>query len=292
MIDNHIIAPVLIHLFTAILQLVFWRKTITQRALSITGCLIALLLSIGLFNKVYAGEILTMNAANWKAPFGIVFVADMLSSTLVLLTSIAGVAVSFFSATGINRQRMMYGYFPIFHFLLMGLNGAFLTGDIFNLYVWFEVIIISSFVLMTLGGRKAQLEGAVKYMAMNILASTFFLTGIGLLYGLTGSLNMADLATKIPEVPNQTLVNITAMFFLIGFGIKSALFPLYFWLPSSYHTPPSAVAATFGGLLTKVGIYALFRVFTLLFVPDDFIKTLFIVLAILTILTGVFGADP
>ncbi len=178
-----------------------------------------------------------MNAANWEAPFGIVFVADLFSTTLVLLTSIAALAVSIFSAKGVSRARMIYGYFPIFHFLIMGLNGAFLTGDIFNLYVWFEVVIIASFVLLTLGGRKAQLEGAVKYMAMNILASTFFLTGIGILYGITGTLNMADLALKIPKVQDQSIVNLTSMFFLIGFGIKSAVFPLYFWLPSSYHTP-------------------------------------------------------
>ncbi len=231
-----------------------------------------------------------MNAANWEAPFGIVFVADLLSTTLVLLTSIAALAVSIFSAVGIGKPRMLYGYFPIFHFLVMGLNGAFLTGDIFNLYVWFEVIIIASFVLLTLGGRKAQLEGAVKYMALNILASTFFLTGIGILYGITGTLNMADLSLKVPLVQDQSIVNLTAMFFIIGFGIKSAIFPLYFWLPSSYHTPPSAVAATFGGLLTKVGLYALFRVFTLIFIPSDFIKTVFIVLAVMTILTGAFGA--
>lgn len=185
---------------------------------------------------------------------------------------------------------MNYGYFPIFHFLVMGLNGAFLTGDIFNLYVWFEVIIISSFVLMTLGGRKTQLEGAVKYMAMNILASTFFLTGIGILYGITGSLNMADLSIKIQQVQNQTLVGITACFFLLGFGIKSAVFPLYYWLPSSYHTPPSAVAATFGGLLTKVGIYAMIRVFSLIFIPDPFTRELLIWVAVLTILTGSLGA--
>ena len=290
MIDNQIIATVLIHLFTALLQLVFWRKTVTQRFLSIAGSFIGLLLAISLFTKVFNGEILTMNAANWEAPFGIVFVADTFSSTLVLLTAIAALAVAIFSATGVGRARMLYGYFPIFHFLIMGLNGAFLTGDIFNLYVWFEVVIIASFVLLTLGGRKAQLEGAVKYMALNILASTFFLTGVGILYGITGTLNMADLSLKVPMVENQSIVNLTAMFFLIGFGIKSAVFPLYFWLPSSYHTPPSAVAAIFGGLLTKVGIYALFRVFTLVFTPDEFIKTVFIVLAIMTILTGAFGA--
>ena len=290
MIDNQIIATVIVHLFTAILQLAFWRKTVTQRVLSIIGCFAGFLLSVNLFTKVFNGSILIMNAANWKAPFGIVFVADTLSTTLVLLTSIAALAVSIFSAIGVGRARMLYGYFPIFHILIMGLNGAFLTGDIFNLYVWFEVVIIASFVLLTLGGRKAQLEGAVKYMAMNILASTFFLTGIGILYGITGTLNMADLALKIPKVQDQSIVNLTSMFFLIGFGIKSAVFPLYFWLPSSYHTPPSAVAATFGGLLTKVGLYAIFRVFTLIFVPNEFIKTVFIVLGIMTILTGAFGA--
>src|SRR5690606_24077041 len=220
MIDNHILAPIFVQLFVAIIQLVFWRKTITQRYLSIGGSIIGLLVAIRLFSRVYDSGILTLNAANWDAPFGIVFVADMLSVTLVLITSIAALSVSLFSSVGLSRQRMLYGYFPIFHFLIMGLNGAFLTGDIFNLYVYFEVIIISSFVLMTLGGRKAQLEGAVKYMAMNILASTFFLTGIGILYGLTGSLNMADLSLKIQEVHNKPLIGITSCFFIIGFGIK------------------------------------------------------------------------
>ncbi len=290
MIDNQIIATILIHLFTAILQLAFWTKTRTQRALSIGGATVAFLFALSLFLKVYDREILVMNAANWEAPFGIVFVADLFSSTLVLLTAIAALAVSIFSAVGVGRPRMLYGYFPIFHFLVMGLNGAFLTGDIFNLYVWFEVIIIASFVLLTLGGRKEQLEGAVKYMALNILASTFFLTGIGILYGITGTLNMADLSIKVPLVEDQSIVNLTAMFFILGFGIKSAVFPLYFWLPSSYHTPPSAVAATFGGLLTKVGLYAMFRVFTLIFIPNEFMRNVLIVIAIFTILTGAFGA--
>ena len=152
------------------------------------------------------------------------------------------------------------------------------------------MVIIASFVLMTLGGRKAQIDGSVTYMAMNILAATFFFTGIGILYGITGTLHMADLSLKIGALENRKLVDITAIFFIIGFGIKSAVFPLYFWLPSSYHTPPSAVAAVFGGLLTKVGIYALFRIFTLIFIPDDFMQTVLVFLAIFTILTGTFGA--
>ncbi len=290
MIDNLIILPLLVNLFAAIVQLFFWQKTVAQRIISIVACFIVILLSIQLVSKVYSDGILVMEAAGWKAPFGIVFVADLFSSMLVLLTSLAGLAVSAFSSVSIARSRMLHGYFPIFHFLMMGLIGAFLTGDIFNLYVWFEVIIISSFVLMTLGGRKAQIEGAVKYMAMNILASTFFLTGIAVLYGITGTLNMADLSLKIAAFDNRNLVNLAAVFFIIGFGIKSAVFPLYFWLPSSYHTPPSAVVAAFGGLLTKVGLYALFRVYTLIFIPDEFLKKLLIGIAVFTILTGCFGA--
>lgn len=290
MISNQVLAPVFVHLFIAILQLIAWRRTTTQRIISVIGNLIAIGIAVVLFRDVYKIGTLTLNASNWQAPFSIVFVADLLSATMVLLTSVAGLAVSIFSATGLSRQRMLYGYFPILHFLLMGLNGAFLTGDIFNLYVWFEVIIIASFVLMTLGGRKTQLEGGVKYMSMNILASMFFLTGIGMLYGITGSLNMADLSIKIQAVQNKSLIGITSVFFILGFGIKSAVFPLYFWLPSSYHTPPSAIAATFGGLLTKVGIYAMLRVNSLVFFPDDFTKQLLMIIAVLTIITGSFGA--
>lgn len=290
MIDNLIILPVVVQLFLAIFLLMFWRKVAHQRVLSVAGSVIALIIAIVVFVKTWDQGILVMQAANWKPPFGIVFVADAFSSTMVLLTSIAGLAVSLFSTAAISRQRTQFGYFPVLHFLIMGLMGAFLTGDIFNLYVWFEVIIISSFVLLTLGGRKGQIEGAVKYMAMNILASMIFLTGIGLLYGITGTLNMADLALKVPAIENRMLINLTAVFFIVGFGIKSAVFPLYFWLPASYHTPPSAIAAIFGGLLTKVGVYALYRTFTLIFIPDEFLKNMFIVMAILTILTGAFGA--
>lgn len=290
MIDNHILAAIFIHLIAAVLQLLVWRKTVTQRFISVGATFLGLVVALRLFTTVYEGDTLILNASNWESPFGIVFVADMLAVTLVLLTSISAFAVSIFSTIGLSTKRMKYGYFPIFHFLIMGLIGAFLTGDIFNLYVWFEVIIISSFVLMTLGGRKAQLEGAVKYMSINIVASTFFLTGIGILYGITGSLNMADLAIKIQQVENKTLVGITSIFFVLAFGIKSAVFPLYYWLPSSYHTPPSAVAATFGGLLTKVGIYAMLRIYSLIFIPDEFIKNLLIVMASLTILTGALGA--
>lgn len=290
MTQQLVIYPLLLQLFLSIILMFSWKRISWQRVISIVGNIISVGVSLWLFIDIWNNGTQTIQAGNWEAPFGISFVADMLAVTLVLLTSISGVAVSSFSASSIIVARLKFGYFPIFHFLLLGLIGAFLTGDIFNLYVWFEIIIISSFVLITLGGEKAQLEGAVKYFTLNILASMIFLTAIAVLYGLTGSLNMADLSLKVAAIENRGLVEITAILFLIAFGIKAAVFPLYFWLPASYHTPPSAVSAIFGGLLTKVGVYALLRVFTLIFVGDVFLQNTILVMAVLTLISGGLGA--
>jgi len=289
MTTNNLILPIISQMLTSIVLLLFWQKIRLQKIISIIGSVISIFLSINLFVKTLHYDYLVMHSGNWKPPFGISFISDSLSATLVLLTSIVGLAVCIFSSVGINTSRIQYGYYPIFHFLLMGLIGAFLTGDLFNLYVWFEIVIMSSFVLMTLGGRKLQMESAIKYVTMNMLASIIFLTAIGLLYGLTGGLNMADIAESIKHVKNKGLVDVIALLFFIGFGIKAAVFPLYFWLPSSYHTPPSAIAAIFGGLLTKMGVYAIIRMFTLIFEINEFISMTFIGVAIATMFTGAFG---
>jgi multicomponent Na+:H+ antiporter subunit D len=285
-----VIYPLLLQLLLSIILMFFWSRVSWQKVISIVGGFINIAASVWLFAFIWNEGTHTVQAGDWAAPFGITFVADSLSATLVLLTAISGLAVSVFSASSIAAARLKYGYFPIFHFLLLGLNGAFLTGDVFNLYVWFEIIIISSFVLITLGGEKAQLEGAVKYFTLNILGSMIFLTAIAVLYGLTGSLNMADLSLKVAAIENRGLVEITGILFLIAFGIKAAVFPLYFWLPDSYHTPPSAVSAIFAGLLTKVGVYALIRFFTLIFVANIFLQDTILVLAILTLVSGGLGA--
>ncbi|MGY6562164.1 MAG: proton-conducting transporter transmembrane domain-containing protein [Luteibaculaceae bacterium] len=282
--------PIIFHFLLTIILMFSWLNTRLQKIVSIIGNVIGLGLAIWFFAEVYNNGILVGEAGNWTAPFGIVLVADNLAVTMILLTSIAGLAVSTFSAATVIEPRLKFGYYPILQFLILGLIGAFLTGDIFNLYVWFEVIILSSFVLLTLGGEKNQLEGALKYFTLNMIASAIFLTGIAILYGLTGSLNMADLSIKMQEVENQGLVSVCALFFFIAFGIKSAVFPLYFWLPASYHTPPSAVGAIFAGLLTKLGIYALLRTFSLIFYNDDFIMQAMVVIAILTMITGAAGA--
>jgi multicomponent Na+:H+ antiporter subunit D len=160
----------------------------------------------------------------------------------------------------------------------------------FNLYVWFEVMLIASFVLMALGGERAQMEGALKYVTLNLISSAIFLAAVGVLYGVTGTLNMADLATQLTRI-EPGLANTLAMMFLVAFGIKAAVFPLFFWLPAAYHTPPAAVSAIFAGMLTKVGVYALIRVFTLLFIQDiDYTHLIILVIAGFTMTSGVLGA--
>ncbi|WP_194777842.1 proton-conducting transporter transmembrane domain-containing protein [Pararhodonellum marinum] len=290
MSNPYIILPIIAHMAIAILLLFFWKKKNAQKLISVLGNLISVGIAIWLFYIVWENGIYFTQAGDWDAPYGIPIVADTLSAVMVLLTGICGLAVSVFSVGSVRNARVNFGYFPILHFLLMGLNGAFLTGDIFNLYVWFEVIIISSFVLLTIGGEKSQIEGSIKYVTMNLLASSIFLTAIAILYGLTGSLNMADLSLKVAALENRGLVNVTAFLFFVGFGIKSAVFPLYFWLPASYHTPPPAISAIFGGLLTKVGVYALFRIFSLIFIPDEFLLNLICTVAALTIFSGAVGA--
>jgi multicomponent Na+:H+ antiporter subunit D len=169
--------------------------------------------------------------------------------------------------------------------------GAFLTGDLFNLYVWFEVMLMASFGLLVLGQEKRQLDGGVKYVMINLFATLLFISGVGLLYGMTGTLNLADLHLAVQELDNEALLAAVAAIFMTAFGIKAGIFPLFFWLPVSYHTPPAAVSAILAGLLTKVGVYALIRLFSLVFIFDvAHTHGLLLGAAIATMVTGVLGA--
>jgi multicomponent Na+:H+ antiporter subunit D len=210
---------------------------------------------------------------------------------MVLITAIIYLSVVIYSKADIDQALTRRGYYPLLHTLTGGICGAFLTGDLFNLYVWFEVMLMASFGLLVLGQKDRQLDGGVKYVVINLFSTLLMLTGIGLTYGLTGTLNMADLHVKIGGVSDDGLVTAIAMLFMGAFGIKSALFPLFFWLPASYHTPPVSISAIFSGLLTKVGVYALIRMFTLVFDLDTpYIYTVMLTVAALTMVTGVLGA--
>lgn len=289
--DILLVLPVLIPLLTGILTLSLWGYKRAQSFVTIAGSITLLISSIILLNLIYSDGIFSTQIGSWKAPFGITFVSDTLSAVMIVLTAVISLAVSIYSITAIDNERKTYGYYPIYNLLIMGVCGAFLTGDLFNLFVWFEVILISSFVLLTLGGQKPQIESSIKYVTLNLISSTLFLTAVGLIYGLTGTLNMADLAVKLQSIENTGIVTAISILFLVSFGIKSAVFPLFFWLPSSYHTPPVAVSSFFAGLLTKVGVYALIRIFTLIFVADTFIThNILLVIAGFTMLIGVLGA--
>jgi multicomponent Na+:H+ antiporter subunit D len=285
------VLPLLVPLFTAVAALLAARSRTAQRWISAAGALVLLGVSVALLGRVLEEGILVVQPGAWPAPFGISVVADLLGAIMVLLTGAIGAAVGIYSLSAIPEENETFGHHPLYHILLMGVNGAFLTGDLFNLYVWFEVLLIASFVLLVLGNRRGQVRGAVAYVTVNLAASALFLAGIGLLYGATGALNMADLSVRLPEVDSPGLVTALSMLFLVAFGVKAAVFPLFYWLPASYHTPPAAVSAVFAGLLTKVGVYALIRVFTLLFTADvAFTHTLLLVVAGVTMVTGVLGA--
>ncbi len=285
------ISPIILPLITAILVLLF-RNPRRQQIISLAGAGFFFVHTILLLLKIYQSGIEVVHIGNWPAPYGIVLVIDLFSAIMIAVTGFVGLNIALYAIADVDRERSRFGFYPLMYILLMGVCGAFMTGDLFNLYVCFEIMLMSSFVLMALGGERAQIEGAVKYVSLNFIASVMFLTAIGIIYGKTGSLNMADLALKIGGNETGPLVKSATMLLLSAFGIKAGIFPFFFWLPASYHTPPATVSALFAGLLTKVGVYAMIRVFTLVFAFEmtGTTKILLIIISGFTMVTGVLGA--
>jgi multicomponent Na+:H+ antiporter subunit D len=283
--------PITIPLAGAVLCMLFRKSVAVQKAIAFATSIVILLTSIYIMVQTRDGTIAVMNVGGWQAPFGISLAIDMLSSVMLVLVGLLAVGVSWYACFDLDAARMQFGFFPLMLILLMGVNGAFVTGDLFNLYVWFEVLLTASFILLALGGERPQLEGSIKYVALNLLSSALFLAGIGILYGMAGTLNLAELAHLVREGGRGGLTTMVAVMFMMAFGIKCGMFPLYFWLPASYPTPPVAVTALFSGLLTKVGVYSLIRVFTLVFDSDpDFLHGMILAGAGLTMLSGVLAA--
>ena len=285
-----VLLPILTPLFTAATCLLLWGRPSAQRIVSVAGGAALLASGVALMAAT-RHQVLVAQPSGWAAPYGITIVADLFSAVMTAVAGLIGLSVLVYSWFGIDQPRQRFGFHPLFHVLLMGVCGSFLTGDIFNMYVWFEVMLIASFVLMALGGEKRQLEGAIKYVTINLISSALFLAAAGVLYATSGTLNLADLARRLSVPEGAGAANIAGGILLIAFGVKAAAFPLFFWLPASYHTPPAAVSAVMAGLLTKVGVYALVRMFSLLFV-HDFVhfQPLLLGIAAATMATGVLGA--
>ncbi|MEZ4613510.1 MAG: proton-conducting transporter membrane subunit [Caldilineaceae bacterium] len=261
-----------------------------QQTLLVTAVTLNLGVALTVLTYTLQGNRIVYQLGLWPAPFGITVVADALTGIMLTSTATLVAVIAPYAFATMDYHRERFGFYPLILFLVMGVNMAFIAGDLFNLYVSFEVMLMSSFVLLTLGGTPNQINGGIRYVLLNLLASLTLLTAAGMAYGTLGTLNFAHLAQRMDEAPLAIRTLLAGLMF-IAFGGKAAIFPLFFWLPSSYHTPPPAVTALFGGILTKVGVYTLYRTFPLLF-PDLLIQwqTLIFIIAGLTMTIGVLGA--
>ncbi len=277
--------------FILIIILLIFRSDRLSRWFGPIGTGLLAMLSVYLLVLVREHGVIALQMGGWEAPFGITLVIDYFSALMLVVSSIITFVVAIYALYFLTARIRLNRFFIFFFGLIMGMNGSFITGDVFNLFVWFEVMLMSSFVLITLGRTKDQLEGGIKYLALNLIGSLFLLAGVGLLYGKTGTLNMAHLAQILTTDDQAILMNTSAVLFFVAFGIKAAVFPLYFWLPASYHTPDVTITSLFAGLLTKVGVYTFFRFFTLFFVHDpQFWHQLILVIAGFTMVAGGMAA--
>ena len=288
--NNVVILPIILPLIAAIIMIIFRKHVMFQRIFSVGAILAMGVVAAFLVNQVASSGIQTLHLGGWQPPFGISMVVDMLSALLLLTTSVVGLACLVFAFYSIGKEREQYYFSPCFLLLLVGVNGSFITGDIFNLFVCFEVMLIASYFLITLGGQRNQLRESVKYVLVNVTSSTLFLVAIAFLYGMTGTVNMAHLSVRVAELGQGGLMTTIALLFMIVFSLKAALF-LFFWLPGSYSAPPTAISAAFAALLSKVGIYAIFRMFTLIFYHQPEITHMILAgMAGITMILGAIGA--
>lgn len=286
-----VVWPVVIPLLGAALAAAMWGKERAQAIIGIAGLGAQLIASLALFTHVWSHGVVAMSMGGWQAPFGIALAADTLGAGFTMVGSLVGLIVAAHSIGTTGKEHRRAGFFPLLLALMAGVAGAFLTSDIFNLYVWFEVTLISSFGLIVLGGRREQIDGAIKYAFLNLIATTLLLIAIALLYGLTGTLNMADLSGKVASLPQDSTLETICLLFLVSLGMKAALFPLYFWLPAAYHTPLPTVSAIFAALLTKVGVYSLIRVFAVVFPESgELAREVMVWVAVATMVLGALGA--
>jgi multicomponent K+:H+ antiporter subunit D len=293
--SHWIIAPVLLPgILAALLTLSMRTNPALQRVFSVAGCVALLAIALGLAVAAAGGEVSVYELGNWPAPFGIVLVLDRLSAMMVLLTGVVALVVLLY-AIGTGWDQRGRNFHALWQFQLMGICGAFLTGDAFNLFVFFEVLLIASYGLMIHAGGARRLKAGVQYVIYNLLGSTLFLFALGTLYAVTGTLNMADLAVRAAEIPpeDSALLRVGAMLLFLVFAVKAALLPLHFWLPATYAEAPAPVAALFA-IMTKIGAYAILRFYTLVFGPDldataELIDQVLLYGALATLAVGMIG---
>jgi len=292
---NHVlIAPVILPAVIGAL-IILWMRTdlLLQRVFSIAGTASLLAVALYLCWLASSGEVYVYRLGNWAAPFGIVLMLDRLAALMVALTAVLALVVQLY-AFGSGWDRKGWHFHALWQFQLMGVCGAFLTGDAFNLFVFFEILLIASYGLMIHGGGPMRLRAGVQYIAYNLAGSTLFLAALGVLYAVTGTLNMADMAARVAVMPAEdtALLRTGAVLLMLVFAVKASLVPLHFWLPSTYANAPGPVAALFA-IMTKVGVYGIIRFYTLVFPQDTVIESvvmdLLLPAALFTLAIGQIG---
>jgi multicomponent Na+:H+ antiporter subunit D len=281
--------PIVLPLLGAALSILAGRSRVAQRVIGVTILTALLAVSIVLLVSVDRDGTIVARAGGWPAPMGITLVADRFATVMLAVASVMLLGVLVYAIGEPGAERNHVGFQSVYLILAAGVSASFLTGDLFNLFVSFEMMLTASYVLLTLGGRQEQVRSGMTYVVISLLASTLFVTVLALLYAATGTVNMADLAGRVADLP-EGVRSAFAVMLLVVFGIKAALFPLFFWLPDSYPTAPSPITAVFAGLLTKVGVYAIIRTQTLFFPADSRPGTLLLVIASATMVVGVLGA--
>ncbi len=286
-----VIAPVALCITLGAVLLMMRSSLRLQAQVAIPGLAVLVLLDAALLAKVVAHGPLTMVMGRWLPPFGIAFTVDLFGALMALTAAIAALAGGLYALKDVTESGRRYGFFPFLLLLMAGVSGAVLTGDVFNLYVWFEVLLISSFGMLILGSDRGQIDGAMKYAVLNLIGTTLFLIAVGIVYAVFGTLNMADIAGKVETVRDTAPLMTLSALVLLAFAMKAAAFPVNFWLPASYHTPRIVVSALFAGLLTKVGVYALMRIMVMLLpVEREQLSLLIAAAGAATIIVGALGA--
>ena len=298
---NLLIWPVLLPLLSASILLLV-RSRVVRTTTSVIGAVVTLIVILAIASRTRTGEVLTLTLADWSAPYGIILVADSLTGLVLTLSGIVGLLTVLFLAVSLrdsprrgtgsllNRAREIFGAQALLQFVFVGVNMSFLTGDLFNLFVSFEVMLVASYGLLLLGGELPQLREGLKYVVVNLIASALFVVAAGMAYGLFGTLNMADIAIRIEAHGTDPRIGLIALLLGLVFATKAAIFPLGFWLPNAYPVPTATVSAFFAALLTKVGAYSLIRTFWLMFPHERDVQLMVLLFAGLTVVIGAFGA--
>jgi multicomponent Na+:H+ antiporter subunit D len=289
--SNLVALPALIPLATALALLAYAGHPRMARGTSIISGVLLLAAAAVLVALTAPGRVLVLPIGSWAPQVGIVWVVDRLSAIMLLLSASSSLATAIYATAALEGGVERRFFYPLHQFLVLGVNGAFLTGDLFNLYVFFEVLLVASFVLLVLNGRAAQLRRGFPYVVVNLVASALLFAGVGVVYATAGTVNMAELAALLRAEPLPALFWGGLALVMVAFAIKAAAAPFFFWLPDSYPQAPLPASAFFAGLLTKVGVYTLFRAFCLFTGPEPGVfHQVLLASSAATMLLGVLGA--